>query len=251
VRGERRGYRLHYFLDPDRLAVYRELIREQLGEGFAVREREAQNFSFREEDGQLLLVVEAFDRLTDEQVFCQVQRECDRLFFLTGQQLGPGLLRKEKPDGSSTGFISHTADAFIVKPLAPEINRQDWQEKPLAVQLRLWQLAQFADLPVAARINLLFQIIEITYPDRDDYPKYECPSNSPHPRTEAKLLRDLVTHGKKKMDSPQVKLYCQHLGISGESHDPTDADFLRVLHSRFSVVKDEAHRVIEASITKG
>ncbi len=34
VRGERRGYRLHYFLDPDRLAAYQALIREQLGEDF-------------------------------------------------------------------------------------------------------------------------------------------------------------------------------------------------------------------------
>ena len=41
VRGERRGYRLHYFLDPDRLAAYRALVREQLGEGFVLGDREA------------------------------------------------------------------------------------------------------------------------------------------------------------------------------------------------------------------
>jgi DNA-binding transcriptional ArsR family regulator len=34
VRSERRGYHLHYFLDPDRLAAYQALIREQLGEDF-------------------------------------------------------------------------------------------------------------------------------------------------------------------------------------------------------------------------
>jgi len=31
VRGERRGYRIHYFLDQDRLAAYRNLARELLG----------------------------------------------------------------------------------------------------------------------------------------------------------------------------------------------------------------------------
>jgi DNA-binding transcriptional ArsR family regulator len=31
VRGERRGYRIHYFLDPERLAAYRRLTRELLG----------------------------------------------------------------------------------------------------------------------------------------------------------------------------------------------------------------------------
>lgn len=40
VRGERRGYRLHYFLDTDRLAAYQELIRETLGESFVVRREE-------------------------------------------------------------------------------------------------------------------------------------------------------------------------------------------------------------------
>jgi DNA-binding transcriptional ArsR family regulator len=42
LRGERRGYRLHYFLDSERLAAYQELIREQLGEGFMVRVTEDQ-----------------------------------------------------------------------------------------------------------------------------------------------------------------------------------------------------------------
>jgi ArsR family transcriptional regulator len=31
VRGKRRGYRIHYFLDQDRLAAYRDLARELLG----------------------------------------------------------------------------------------------------------------------------------------------------------------------------------------------------------------------------
>jgi ArsR family transcriptional regulator len=34
VRGERRGYRVHYFLNQERLAVYRALTRETLGEMF-------------------------------------------------------------------------------------------------------------------------------------------------------------------------------------------------------------------------
>jgi len=34
VHGERRGYRIHYYLDQERLATYQVLAREQLGEGF-------------------------------------------------------------------------------------------------------------------------------------------------------------------------------------------------------------------------
>jgi DNA-binding transcriptional ArsR family regulator len=38
VRAERRGYRIHYFLDSERLAAYQGLIRKQLGADFIVRE---------------------------------------------------------------------------------------------------------------------------------------------------------------------------------------------------------------------
>ena len=40
VHVQRRGYRLHYFLDSERLAAYQDLVREQLGEDFVIRERE-------------------------------------------------------------------------------------------------------------------------------------------------------------------------------------------------------------------
>jgi DNA-binding transcriptional ArsR family regulator len=36
VRGERRGYRIHYFLDQERLAAYQALTRDCLGEEFVV-----------------------------------------------------------------------------------------------------------------------------------------------------------------------------------------------------------------------
>jgi len=36
VHGERRSYRIHYFLDQERLAEYQELARELLGEAFVV-----------------------------------------------------------------------------------------------------------------------------------------------------------------------------------------------------------------------
>jgi DNA-binding transcriptional ArsR family regulator len=36
VRGERRGYRIHYFLDQERLATFQALAHECLGESFFV-----------------------------------------------------------------------------------------------------------------------------------------------------------------------------------------------------------------------
>jgi len=40
VQAERRGYRLHYFLDSEQLAAYQDLVYEQLGADFVVRESE-------------------------------------------------------------------------------------------------------------------------------------------------------------------------------------------------------------------
>jgi len=38
VRAERRGYRIHYFLDAERLSHYQDLVREELGADFVVRQ---------------------------------------------------------------------------------------------------------------------------------------------------------------------------------------------------------------------
>jgi DNA-binding transcriptional ArsR family regulator len=38
AQGERRSHRIHYFLDQKRLAAYRDLAREQLGEGFLAQD---------------------------------------------------------------------------------------------------------------------------------------------------------------------------------------------------------------------
>jgi len=40
VQAERRGYRVHYFLDSEQLAAYQDLVYEQLGADFVVRESE-------------------------------------------------------------------------------------------------------------------------------------------------------------------------------------------------------------------
>ena len=39
VQGERRGYRIHYFLDMERVALYRAMAQDLLGEPFVVEAR--------------------------------------------------------------------------------------------------------------------------------------------------------------------------------------------------------------------
>lgn len=211
-----------------------------------------EDFSLREEDGQLLLIVEPIRHSSEEHVSNRVQQECDRIHFLTGEQLNPKLARIENPDGSGLAWSSLPSYLYGVRPLPLETDRQQWQTT-FSVQLCLWRLAQTPDLPVVAKINLLFQIIEISFPNTrsvEDYPEYNEPDNDPHPRTEAKILRDLASHGKKQMGNPQIEDYCRHHGLSAESHDPTNAKFIGVLKKRSRIVEEEARKVIDSQITR-
>ena len=217
-----------------------------------------ESFSFEEEDKQLLLVVNLEKKLTDDEVRSMVQRECDRVAFLTGDRMKPTLVDIECDNGRHTISDTRGARTKGFRPLPTGVGRQDWHCNPnLALQLRLWDLAQLPHLPIAAKILLLFQIVEVTYPDTTgskDYPDYRNSACVPHPRTEAKLLRHIAVHGKMKSVRPQLERYRQHLGIpvasvaSAVSHDPTDSSLIRVLHDRVRVVREEAEKIIASAI---
>jgi len=118
-----------------------------------------EQFSVQVDDNVYSLIVHVQDEISDQQVFYQVQRECDRIFFLTGENLYPELHCKKNPDGSMVNLERVNLDAYLVADIPPGVVPQSWKE-PLTVQLRLWQLAHLPNIPVATQINLLFQIIE-------------------------------------------------------------------------------------------
>jgi hypothetical protein len=215
------------------------------------------DFSFREEADALLIKVASATTTTDEEIFKRVQRECDRIAFLTGENPDPCFARKDGPNGSTIASDCRWARTFGVAPIPGDLDRQTW-EPELPVQLRLWQLAGAQHLPIAVRIVLLFQIIEMRFPDTDtnkpghptQYPEYEDSSIDPHPLTEAKLLRHLASHGKKPMSSCEIGRYCERHRIPAESNDPTDAGLTLLFTSRFPVVEQEARRLIDQAITR-
>jgi len=62
------------------------------------------HFVIREENGYLIVSVEGRSEVSEGQIFSEVQRECDLIFFLTGIDLEPELIRIEGPDGSKRLF---------------------------------------------------------------------------------------------------------------------------------------------------
>jgi hypothetical protein len=112
--------------------------------------------------------------------------------------------------------------------------------------LRLWAIA--ADTTdVSVKVLLLFQIIEIAYPDGSAYPEYRDPSTAPHPLSECKLLRDLVVHSG-AVSSTQLKLYCSYLGLPALMHDITDTHYSTIIASKLPLMESEAKKAIERAL---
>ncbi len=213
------------------------------------------NFSIQQE-GQDHLLTAKYSRSAesskeapqDQAILCDVQRECDRIYFLTGLNMNPVLIHKNGLWESTQNIGLHL---HVIANIASDIDRQDWKDG-IALQLRLWNLANSPNQPVNVQINLLFQIIETSYPDTKDskfYPQYKDSSISPHPRTEAKFLRHLVSH-QGTIKNGQLKLYCNHIGIPVGFYDPTDVHVHQAIVSRLSVIQQEAKRIIDNSITR-
>lgn len=208
------------------------------------------NFQLNTKNDKTFLIVTT-ENTSGSEVFIEVQRECDRVSFLTGEQLNPQFQYIKNAEGIKTCQQCIVGKMMIVSPLPQNIDKQQW-DLTLTVQLRLWQLAGLPNLPIAARINLLFQIIEIAFPCRGDktsYPEYPDSNVCPHPRKESLLLRDLVSHGKGEIRNADLKTYCNFLKVNESLHDLTDSNFMEAVEKRFNIIRDEAYKVINKKIT--
>jgi hypothetical protein len=214
-----------------------------------------EHFSIRQEGKDHLLAVKYphahgnFNtHMEDHEIFGEVQRECDRIFFLTGMDMAPILVAKKQADGLWISFTDMGLELNVISSVPADVTKQHWHGS-LPLQLRFWHLANSSAEPIGAKINFLFQIIEASYADIKDYPTYTDSSIPPDPRTEARLLRNLVSH-QGKINSHQLELYCTFLGIHSSFYDPSDTEFHNVINSRFHLVRDEAKKIIEHLITR-
>jgi len=208
------------------------------------------NFQIKIENGKYFLIVETMSVL-DMDVFIEVQKECDRIFFLTGEQLNPQLEWKKNDDGVTTRLQSLRTDIRCVNKIPKDLTKQQWSSdsSDLAVQLRLWQLTKLPNLQIAIRINLLYQIIEIAFPDKNNYPKYVNSNIPPVPRQESLFLRHLVSHGGGPIKSEELKKYCNFLNIKETFYYPTDNNSQKAIKKRFPIVENEVRNVIKEQIT--
>lgn len=209
------------------------------------------SFSYGREGEHLFLFIEVPDNFTLDQVWSLVDREADRLYFLTGVQLAPEIRNCEASDGRISEFLTFSINLVTKKPLPQNITQQVWIDS-LPLQLRLWQLAHIENMPINTRIVLLFQIIEAEYPDTNDpiqYPQYKG-GITIDSVTEAKLIRDWVGHqkGTHPIFRSQLDHYRRHLGVTA-FYNPTNPTHAQLITSLLAKVTEEARKVITAKIT--
>ena len=165
-----------------------------------------------------------------------IERELDRLFFLTCVRLRAEMCRSTVTADLAIKYRIHRKIPEGTAPLT-------WTDK-LALQLKFWSLA--ADTTdQMARVILLYQIIELKYPDLNDkcaYPPYKDEKTPLSPRTEAKLLRNIVAHAGDAR--PETASYLRFLGLPTSLSNLTHPDWIKVLSNRLPIVEMEARKVL-------
>ena len=181
-----------------------------------------ENFSIKSDGKDIFLTIQYDSEVSREDTYADLQQEIDRILFITQIHLDFSLERIKNDDDSSTEFSTIRSCVNLAANVAGSLRThgtitQQWEDNNLSVQLGLWRLAKRKGIPLAAQVNLFFQIIEIdhsTKSDREWYPKYDSPNDVPDPRTESKLLRHLMSHGRGTPQEESELVLCHDL-ISG------------------------------------
>ena len=172
----------------------------------------------------------------DEKSQHLVDRELDRLFFLTGCRFRSEMCRRSI-------YCDLKASYCIFASLPSTIKPALWTPD-LSLQLHLWAIASEAPDPII-KIFLLFQIIELSYPNNSSFPDYLDPASPPDPLTECKLLRHLIAHSGKATGA-QVKAYCTYLGLPPSMLDRTSPSQVNTISNKLRLVEEQARKCLAA-----
>lgn len=172
----------------------------------------------------------------DENAKYLVERELDRVFFLTFVKIKAEMIKKKLRGGLTMPFRIHG-------DLPPDIEPQKWSYE-LPIMLKLWSMAIDLRNEFILQILYYYQIIELAYPTNNFFPVYNDSSSSPHPLTECKLIRHLVVHAG-EASGRQLKLYCEYIGLPGVMHDVTDVIYRSILMTKVKLLEGQAKKAIQ------
>lgn len=172
-----------------------------------------------------------------------IDRELDRLYFLTCVRLHAEMIRRPAQASYSTSNRIH---GKIPEGLA----QLSWSDE-LTLQLKLWSIA-IDSTDYIVRILLYYQIIEVSYPktdDKENYPTYEYVDKTkpPIPRTEAKLLRNLIAHA--GVARTETNEYLKFLGLPSRLSNLTYPDWHKKILERLPILEQQARELLQNKIS--
>lgn len=197
------------------------------------------SMSLDQRDDGLFVTVES-SGTEDERTQPLIDRELDRVFFLTCVRLRAEMCRRSATGAMRGSWSVHGQLPAGKGPL-------HWTDT-LTLQLRLWALAS-GNHEFALKVILLFQIVELSYPNTNDifyYPKYIYSTTPPHPRTESKLLRHIVAHA--GTPRPETQAYLRHLQLREVLSSYHDSQWEPNILARIPIVEREAAQILRGSV---
>lgn len=178
-------------------------------------------FLVREKNDGVYVEIES-DLKEDDRCQRLIDRELDRHFFLTCVKIKANMIKKKIT-------FSLCLRNRIHGSLPDDIQPQNWNYE-LPIQLRLWSVAVDHN-DVLTQLLLLFQIIELSYPDTNNpqfYPRYNNSTSPPASRTECKFVRHLIVHSG-DVTTTQLKNYCEYLNFPEVMLDITDQEYYEII----------------------
>lgn len=208
-----------------------------------------QNLRYREEANEARVILEAENIHDEQRALDVVRNECVRFFFLTNCALTPELQTVEVAPNTFRGISSVRIDACLIRSedAFGRIGAQDWSDRLLPLQLRLWRTATEVDDMLGISSMLLYQIVECETPNP---PPYTDSSSPPSALTETKLLRDLFSHHQTAIRSEQLLRYCDHLKITRRFLNPSGEDTPPSVRKRVRHVREFVRQIIAGKITR-
>lgn len=198
-------------------------------------------FQVEERDDGIYVTIES---AVAEDKICQylIDRELDRIFFITSVKIRAEMVR-------AVTFATHTFCWGSHGSLPDNIRPQTWNYK-LPIQLRLWSIATSIAKDsdeVVLKLILLFQIIELEYPEKKYYQEYKDATKAPDPLTECKLIRHLVAHSG-NVCGKELKKYCAYIGLPEVMLDITDPQYKGIIAAKVRLMETEAKNVIAKAL---
>lgn len=199
------------------------------------------SITLEEESGDIYATVNSAGP-EDSHTQLLIDRELDLLFFLTHARLRAEMCQRIVTASMKVVFR-------VYDPLPPGIRPQIWSDQ-VTLQLRLWAIAENAR-DANLKALLFYQVIELSYPDPNDktaYPPYVNSLREPHPRTEAKLLRNLVVHAG-DATKKETSAYLQFLGLPPVLSNLVHPEWATKVTERTAIVERQAREVVLSVLT--